>query len=107
MSLQNKLDSFKADFEATKAPPAAVAVFHRATAELIASRQAESALKIGDRAPSFNIPDANGSLVDSAKLLLKGPLVLTYAEVNPDYTHRPDPSELLPTLQRLRRANAA
>jgi hypothetical protein len=29
------------------------------------------------------------------------------AEVNPDYTRRPDPSELLPTLERLNRATAA
>jgi peroxiredoxin len=28
--------------------------------------------------------------------------VITYAEVNPDYTRRPDPSELLPVLDRLR-----
>ena len=27
-----------------------------------------------------------------------------YAEVNPDYTRRPDPAELLPALQRLRAA---
>jgi peroxiredoxin len=28
--------------------------------------------------------------------------VIAYAEVNPDYTRRPDPSELLPVLDRLR-----
>ena len=27
--------------------------------------------------------------------------VIAYAEVNPDYTQRPDPSELLPVLDRL------
>ena len=27
---------------------------------------------------------------------------IVYAEVNPDYTQRPDPSELLPVLERLR-----
>jgi peroxiredoxin len=30
--------------------------------------------------------------------------VIAYAEVNPDYTRRPDPSELLPVLDRLRAA---
>jgi peroxiredoxin len=198
-----------------------VATFHKATAELIASRQTERALKVGDRAPSFNLPDAEGVMIDSARLLAKGPVVLTfyrgvwcpycnldlqaieaaaadiraagaslvaisqqvpansrksqrqnrlsfpilsdhggqiaavfgirsrlpddlinvykgfgvdlpvingepswtlpmparyviardgviaYAEINPDYTRRPDPSELLPTLERLRRATAA
>ncbi len=33
--------------------------------------------------------------------------LLAYAEVNPDCTRRPDPSELLPTLERLSRAPAA
>jgi hypothetical protein len=27
--------------------------------------------------------------------------VIAYAEVNPDYTHRPEPRELLPVLERL------
>jgi hypothetical protein len=30
-----------------------------------------------------------------------------YAEVNPDYTQRPDPSELLPVLDKLRDAAVA
>ena len=33
--------------------------------------------------------------------------VVAYAEVNPDYTNRPDPSELLPVLDQLARAKAA
>ena len=33
--------------------------------------------------------------------------VIAYAEVNPDYTRRPDPSELLPALRRLRTDAAA
>lgn len=33
--------------------------------------------------------------------------VIVYAEVNPDYTRRPDPSELLPVLDRLRAGLAA
>jgi hypothetical protein len=37
MSLQDRLDAFKKDFEGNKAPPEAVVAFHRATAELIAS----------------------------------------------------------------------
>ena len=78
MSLQDRLDAFKADFESNKAPPAAVAVFHKATAELIASGQAARALKKGDRAPSFKLPDADGVLIDSARLLTKGAVVVTF-----------------------------
>ena len=33
--------------------------------------------------------------------------MIPYSEVNPDYTHRPDPSELLPVLDRLRTGKAA
>ncbi len=33
--------------------------------------------------------------------------IIAYAEVNPDYTQRPDPSELLPVLDRLRASKAA
>ena len=33
--------------------------------------------------------------------------VIAYAEVNPDYTRRPDPSELLPVLERLRSGTQA
>lgn len=78
MSLQDRLDAFKADFETTKASPAAVAVMHRATAELIASGQAERALKTGDRAPPFSLPDTEGAAVSSPALLAAGPLVVTF-----------------------------
>ncbi len=33
--------------------------------------------------------------------------IIAYAEVNPDYTQRPDPAELLPVLDRLRAGKAA
>jgi peroxiredoxin len=33
--------------------------------------------------------------------------IIAYSEVNPDYTHRPDPSELLTVLDRLRAGKAA
>jgi hypothetical protein len=33
--------------------------------------------------------------------------VVRYAEVNPDYTRRPDPSELLPVLDDLKARQAA
>jgi peroxiredoxin len=33
--------------------------------------------------------------------------IIAYAEINPDYTQRPDPSELLPVLDRMRASKAA
>ena len=78
MSLQDKLDALKTEFETKMAPPAVVAVMHRVTDELIASGQAERALKAGDRAPEFTLPDPEGKLVASRELLAKGPLVVTF-----------------------------
>ena len=56
MSLQDKLDAFKADFVGKKAPPHIVAIMHKATADLIATGQADRALKAGAIAPKVNIP---------------------------------------------------
>jgi peroxiredoxin len=78
MSLQDKLDAFKADFEAKRGPPAVVEALHKSTAELIASGQAARALKAGDRAPEFTLPDADGKQVTSIELLKRGPLVVTF-----------------------------
>lgn len=82
MSLQDKLDAFKADFEAGKppysVPHSVIETMHRATAELIASGAAQMALKAGDTAPAFTLIDPNGKPVSSAELLDQGPLVVTF-----------------------------
>jgi peroxiredoxin len=82
MSLQDKLDAFKADFKAGKPPYNAPAEIHpimeRATAELIASGQARRAIKAGDLAPHFRLKDQDGNEVSSVELLKKGPLVVTF-----------------------------
>jgi peroxiredoxin len=78
MPLQDKLDALKAKFETEMAPPEMVAVMHRVTDELIASGQAKRALKAGDRAPTFSLPDAEGRQMSSQDLLTKAPLVVTF-----------------------------
>ncbi|WP_343716425.1 peroxiredoxin-like family protein [Inquilinus sp.] len=82
MSLQAKLDAFKADFEAGKppynVPPSVIEIMHRATAELIASGAAGHALKTGDKAPSFALKDPDGTVVNSAAVLAKGPLIVSF-----------------------------
>ena len=45
MSLQDRLDAFKADFEGRKAPANVVEIMHKATADLIASGQADTVLR--------------------------------------------------------------
>jgi peroxiredoxin len=82
MTLQAKLDTFKADFEAGKppysVPRTVIETMHRATAELIASGAATRALKAGDKAPAFALRDPDGELVSSADLLAKGSLVVSF-----------------------------
>ena len=82
MSLQARLDAFKADFEAGKPPynvsPSVVETMHRATAELIASGAARLAKNVGDKAPSFTLKDPDGNVVSSDELLKKGPLVVSF-----------------------------
>lgn len=77
MSLQDKLDAFKAEF-AGKRPPEVLATTGKATADLIVSGQAERALKVGDRAPEFRLPAPDGRMVSSRELLAQGPLVVTF-----------------------------
>lgn len=82
MSLQAKLDAFKADFEAGKppynVPPSVIETMHRATAELIASGLADRALKVGDKAPPFTLKDPDGNSISSGDLLAHGPLVVSF-----------------------------
>lgn len=78
MTLQSKLDALKHEFETKKAPPAVVEALHRAVNDLIASGAEEKALKIGDTAPTFSLPNPTGELVSSAELLAKGPLVVSF-----------------------------
>ena len=82
MSLQDRLDTLKTNFEAGKLgfqpKPEVLDIMHRATAELIASGQALTAKKAGDKAPGFTLKDPEGNLVSSTELLAQGPLVISF-----------------------------
>ncbi len=53
----------------------------------------------------FKLPDyPSWTLPMPARFVVGQGGFTLYAEVNPDYTRRPDPAELLPALQRLRAA---
>ncbi len=82
MTLQDRLDAFKADFRAGKppynVPPPVIEIMDRATTELIASGAAGRALKAGNVAPSFTLEAQDGTQVASRDLLAKGPLAITF-----------------------------
>jgi peroxiredoxin len=77
MSLQDKLEAILAG-AASRIPPERWAVMKQATADLIATGQAERALKAGDRMPAFTLPGPDGKPVSSSDLLARGPLVITF-----------------------------
>jgi peroxiredoxin len=82
MTLQAKLDAFKADFRAGKppynVPRDVIDVMDRATKELIASGAASRAKKAGDTAPAFTLDDPDSKPISSTNLLAKGPLVVSF-----------------------------
>ena len=77
MSLKDELKSLRERAEA-KRPPEIVAAMHRAVDELRASGAPARVLKVGDPAPRFALSSANERIVDSAALLGRGPLVVTF-----------------------------
>jgi hypothetical protein len=81
-SLQSRLDEFKKAFESGappyNAPRQAIGTMHRATAELEASGLADTALKVGDRAPEFNLFNQDHDHVSSAELLRQSPVIMTF-----------------------------
>jgi hypothetical protein len=81
-TLQERLDKFKAVFESGPLPPNApknmIELFHRATEELRQSGSQNRALKVGARAPSFELHNQDDTAVRSSELLARGPLVITF-----------------------------
>jgi peroxiredoxin len=82
MSLQQRLDRFKAAFRAGEPPysvsPDVIATMDRATHQLVASGAARLALKAGDMAPAFTLQDPGGETVSSRGLLARGPLIVSF-----------------------------
>ena len=77
MSLKAELDSFRSEFMAQVAPEVRDSMV-RADMELAASGIAQRALKAGDHAPDFRLPDARGGYLRLKGLLATGPVVLSF-----------------------------
>ncbi len=71
VDLQHKLDELTAKLRAM-VPADRLAVVDRTAEELVRSQLAECALKVGDKAPDFELPDGDGMLWRSENLLHNG-----------------------------------
>jgi peroxiredoxin len=77
MSLKTELDAFRSEFMA-QVPPEIRDAMIRADLDLAASGISQRALKAGDRAPDFTLPDARGGPLRLKNLLATGPVVLSF-----------------------------
>jgi peroxiredoxin len=77
MSLKAQLDAFRSEFMA-KAPPEIREAMTRADMDLAASGITRRAIKAGDLAPDFRLPDVRGGQVQLRDLLFKGPVVVSF-----------------------------
>ena len=76
-SLASQLATYKAGFIG-RAPAPRVAMMEAATSQLKSTGIESLALKVGDRAPSFSLPDAKGEQVSLNHLLEQGPVVAIF-----------------------------
>jgi hypothetical protein len=77
MSLQQKLDAKKKDFESS-VPKDALAIMHRATEDLRNSGISERVLGVGDVAPDFTLNNADEKPIHQKEILSRGPVVLGF-----------------------------
>jgi len=77
MSLQIELDELYRGFT-KKVPPDVLNTMLDATRRIVDSGIAETSLKVGEKAPDFNLPNPSGESVSLNNLLEKGPVVLNF-----------------------------
>ncbi|MEM1321159.1 MAG: peroxiredoxin-like family protein [Bacteroidota bacterium] len=77
MDFQKRLDNLKNRIEGNM-PPAYLEIMHKATHDLEQSGIQDKVLKVGEKAPAFELANQDGESISSSPLLSKGPLVLTF-----------------------------
>src|SRR5215831_20355518 len=77
MSLAQQLDDLTSKLRSL-VPADRLATIDGAIAEMTTGDLSDRALKAGDRAPSFELPDGDGMLWRSEELLRSGPLVIVF-----------------------------
>jgi peroxiredoxin len=75
--VRKELEEFREKSSKT-APADRARAYEQGIEEVRKSGVVEKALKVGDRAPDFTLPDATGKKVKLSELLAEGPVVLTW-----------------------------
>jgi hypothetical protein len=77
MTLNERLQSIKTKSAAAMTPEV-LAAMKQGFDELNRAKILEKALKVGDTAPAFTLPNSTGKIIDSGSLLRQGPLVILF-----------------------------
>jgi peroxiredoxin len=77
MSLEERIAAFRSKF-LSQVPEEIQHLMRGAELRLEESGAAMRAMKTGDRAPAFDLPNAHGETVSSLELLARGPVVLSF-----------------------------
>jgi len=77
MKLHDQIKEFQKEF-LPKVPEDSLKAMLAATEKLVQSGVINNALKVGDKAPFFSLPNANNKSISSTELLQKGPLVINF-----------------------------
>jgi cytochrome oxidase Cu insertion factor (SCO1/SenC/PrrC family) len=77
MKLQEKLDTYKKGF-LKKVPADALSIMKQATEDLKNSGIMDQTVKVGQKAPDFELKNVDGKDVVLSELLKKGPVVLGF-----------------------------
>jgi hypothetical protein len=77
MALQEKLDAMR-EMSKARIPPEARAVMERSIEDLRASGIMSRVARVGQVAPDFALPNADGRSVSLAELRARGPVVLSF-----------------------------
>lgn len=75
--VRKELDDFREN-ASKKAPPERLRAYEQGIGEVRKSGVPDKALKVGDRAPDFELPNAAGKMVKLSELTARGPVVLTW-----------------------------
>jgi hypothetical protein len=77
MALHERLEAMRA-LSKTRIPPEAQAVMERSIADLRAAGIMSRIARVGQKAPEFRLPNANGGESSLAELVARGPVVLSF-----------------------------